>query len=466
MAETTRHLHNEFPPGSIEAKDLQYLLHPTTNLKAHQQDGPTVHARAEGVYLYDNQGKQYLEGMAGLWCTALGYGNEQLAEVAYEQMKKLSYSQLFAGKTNEASVLLAEKLVEMAPFDASRVFFGLSGSDANDTQVKLMWYYNNAIGRPEKKKIISRKRGYHGVTVASGSLTGLPPFHNAFDLPIPGILHTRAPHFYSEAESGETEHAFVDRLVNELEDLIHREGADTIAAFIAEPVMGAGGVIVPPLGYYEKVQALLSKHDICFIDDEVICGFGRTGQPFGAQSMGFTPTTMSVAKAVSSAYLPLSGVVIPEFMHEAFLSVSDELGNFGHGFTYSGHPVCAAVALKNLQIMEEIELFKHAAAMGEIFQARLATFEDHPLVGEVRGVGLIGAAELVQEKSPRKPFHPKQGVGAYCAAACQDEGVIVRNMGDAMAFCPPLIINEDQVHELFDKFARGLERTSGWLSRQ
>lgn len=456
-------LHNQFPPESIEAKDLAHLLHPTTHLSQHAQHGPTVHERAEGVYLWDNQGKQYLEGMAGLWCTALGYGNAELAEVASAQMQQLCYSQLFAGKTHASSVLLAEKLKQMAPFDAGRVFYGLSGSDANDTQIKLMWYYNNAIGRPEKKKIISRRRGYHGVTIASGSLTGLPPFHKAFDLPMPGILHTDCPHYYSEGLSGETEAQFVDRIVNNLEDLILKEGADTIAAFVAEPILGAGGVIVPPPGYYEKVQALLSKYDIFFIDDEVICGFGRTGQVFGAQTMGITPTTMSVAKAVSSAYLPLSAVLIPEFMHDAFLSVSDEFGVFGHGFTYSGHPVCTAVALRNLEIMQEQNLFAHAAQVGEVFQQRLATFADHPLVGEVRGAGLIGAAELVKEKDPRMAFQPAQGVGAYCAAACQEAGLIVRAMGDAMAFCPPLIITEDQVHEMFDKFAIGLDKTLGWI---
>ena len=456
-------LHNVFAPDSIEGKDLQHLLHPTTNLKQHATVGPTVHARAEGVYLWDNQGKQYLEGMAGLWCTALGYGNKELAEVAAEQMRVMSYSQLFAGKTNEPSVLLAEKLKAMAPFDAGRVFFGLSGSDANDTQIKLMWYYNNAIGRPEKKKLISRQRAYHGVTIASGSLTGLPPFHKAFDLPMPGVLHAGCPHYYSSAHSGETEQAFVARLINELEDLIVREGPQTIAAFIAEPIMGAGGVIVPPPGYFEGVQAVLDKYDIFFIDDEVICGFGRTGNPFGAQTMNITPTTMSVAKAVSSAYLPLSAVLLPEFMYDAFESVSDELGNFGHGFTYSGHPVCAAVALRNLEIMEATGLFDHAALMGRVFQERLGEFAEHPLIGEVRGAGLLGAAELVAEKDPRRPFSPQRGVGAYCAQACQEEGVILRNMGDAMAFCPPLIINSEQIDELFTKFERALDRTLSWV---
>lgn len=459
-------LHNEFPENSIEAKDLKHVLHPTTNLKQHAENGPVVHERAQGVYLWDSKGNQYIEGMAGLWCTALGYGNEELAAVAAEQMKKMSYSQLFAGKTNEPSVLLAEKLVQMAPFDAARVFFGLSGSDANDTQVKLMWYYNNLVGRPEKKKIISRKRGYHGVTVASGSLTGLPPFHNAFDLPMPGVLHTSCPHFYSEAHSGETETSFVDRLVTDLEDLIAREGGETIAAFIAEPIMGAGGVIVPPPGYYPRVQAVLDRHDILFIDDEVICGFGRTGNAFGAQTLDIRPSTMSVAKAVSSAYLPLSGVLIPEYMHEAFMAASDELGNFGHGFTYSGHPVCAAVALRNLEIMEEQNLFAHAAKVGVKLQERLQAFADHPLVGEVRGEGLIAAVELVKQADPRAPFDPSAGVGAFCAQACMAEGMITRNMGDAMAFCPPLIITEDQIDELCTKFGRGLDATEAWARRE
>ena len=456
------HLHNEFAPDSVEARDLRALLHPSTNLKLHQEYGPTVHERADGVYLWDNKGKQYLEGMAGLWCTALGYGNKELAAVAEEQMRKMSYSQLFAGRTNEPSVLLAERLIEMAPMDGGRVFFGLSGSDANDTQIKLLWYYNNAIGRPEKKKIISRKRGYHGITIASGSLTGIPTFHKEFDLPLPGVMHVTCPHYYSEGLPGETEVQFVDRLLAELEQLILQEGAETIAAFIAEPIQGAGGVLVPPQGYLPRVAQLLAEHDILFIDDEVICGFGRTGQPFGAQTFGIKPTTMSLAKALSSAYLPISAVLLPDFMHDAFVSRSDELGNFGHGFTYSGHPVCAAVALRNLEIMDEMDLYTHANRIGKVFQERLRAFADHPLVGEVRGEGLIAAVELVQEKQPRKPFNLADGVGAYCSAACQDAGVILRNLGDNVAFCPPLIINEDQVDELISKFAVGLDATLAW----
>ena len=459
-------LHNEFPPESIEAKDLRHLLHPTTNLGVHQRQGPVVHERAEGAYLWDNRGNQYLEGMAGLWCTALGYAEPELARVAEEQMRHLAYSQLFAGRTNEPSVLLAERLKSIMPFDAGRVFFGLSGSDANDTQVKLMWYYHNLVGKPERKKIISRLGGYHGVTVASGSLTGLPPFHNHFDLPIPNILHTANPHYYRQAREGESEDDFTTRLANELEDLIVAEGPDTVAAFIAEPVMGAGGVIVPPDGYYAKIQAVLRKHGIFFIDDEVICGFGRTGNPFGAQTMGIAPTTMSVAKALSSAYLPISAVIVPEWMYEAFVAASPEVGNFGHGYTYSGHPVCAAVALRTLELMEERDLFAHAARVGVAFQARLASLADHPLVGNARGKGLIGAVELVADKATKRNFDANLQVGAHCMDRALDHGLILRSLGDIVAACPPLIVTDAQVDELFTKWERALDDTLAYVQRE
>ena len=457
-------LHNEFEPGSIEARDLAHMLHPTTNLADLHEHGPTVHTRAKGVYLWDNHGKQYIEGMAGLWCTALGYGEEELIKAATEQFRKLSYSQLFAAKTHEPSVLLAEKLKEMVPFDAGRVYFGVSGSDANDTQVKLMWYYHNLIGRPERKKIISRHGAFHGVTVAAGSLTGLPPFHRHFDLPIPNILHTDSPFYYREAREGETEDEFTTRLANSLNDLIEAEGPETVAAFIAEPVLGAGGVIVPPASYHAKIQEVLRRHRIFYIDDEVICGFGRTGNPFGAQTFDIQPTTMSIAKALSSAYLPISAAIIPEFMYEPFIEASREIGMFGHGFTYTGHPVCAALALRNLELMEERDIFGHAARMGEIFQARLRSFEDHPLVGNVRGVGLIGAIELVADKETKAKFPAEAAVGPYCLKRCLDHGLILRNLGDALAFCPPLIIDDKELDELFGKFDRALAETLEYVN--
>lgn len=453
-----------FPPQSLEAKDLEHLLHPATNLKQHQADGPVVYARGKGVYIWDTRGKQYLEGMAGLWCTALGYGEEELVEAATRQMRTLSYSQLFGGKANEPSVLLAEKLKSIAPFDAGRVFFGLSGSDANDTQIKLVWYYNNLLGRPEKKKIISRMRAYHGVTVATGSLTGLPSFHKHFDLPIPQVLHTDCPHYYRGAEAGESEDAFVDRIVGNLEALILAEGPETVGAFIAEPVMGAGGVVVPPAGYFAKVQALLAKYDILFIDDEVITGFGRTGNPFGAQTFGIKPSTMTVAKGLSSGYLPISAVLIPETMYEPMVDASTEVGMFGHGFTYTGHPVCAAVALRNIEIMEERNLFAHAVAMGRIFQERLHALAGHPLVGETRGVGLIGAVELVADKPTKRTFPAEKKVALYLQQRCAANGVILRALGDSIVFCPPLIITPDQIDELFTKFEKSLNETRDWVA--
>ena len=457
------YLHNEFAPDSIEARDLKHVLHPTTNLSQLHKEGPQVHSRAKGVYIWDANGKQYIEGLAGLWCSALGYGVDELADVASHQMRTLSYSQLFAGYTHEPSVLLAEKLKELVPFDAGRVFFGCTGSDANDTQVKLQWLYNNARGKPDKKKIISRLRGYHGVTVTSGSLTGLPPFHKNFDLPIPQVLHTDSPHYYDDANPGESQADFVSRIVGNLEQLILDEGPDTIAAFIAEPVLGAGGVIVPPKGYYEQVQAVLGKYDIHFICDEVITGFGRTGNKFGCETMNIQPTTMSVAKALSSAHLPISAVLVPEAMYEQFVELTAETGLFGHGFTYTGHPVCAAVALKNLELFEERGVYENAAKVGEAFQARLHSFKDHPMVGNTRGVGLVGAIELVKDPAKKEKFPAALGVGVHCMKSCADNGLIIRALGDSIAFCPPLILTEDHVDEIFTKFEKALEETQDWV---
>lgn len=441
---------------SLAARDLDALFHPTTNLKAHRETGPMVVDRGRGVYVYDEHGREYIEGLAGLWCTALGYGVEELVETAREQMAKMSYTHLFGGKSNEPAIRLAEKLKAMSPIDTGKVFFGNSGSDANDTQIKLVRYYNNALGRPRKKKIISRKRAYHGVTMGAGSLTGLPVNHAMFDLPIDGVLHTDCPHHYRDAEPGETPEAFATRLAERLEALIEREDPATIAAFIAEPVMGAGGVVVPPPTYFEKIQAVLRRHDILFIDDEVICGFGRTGAQFGAQTFGLHADTMSLAKGLSSGYLPISAVLVPEWMFEASVEPSARHGAFGHGFTYSGHPVACAVALKNLELMQEWDILGHVARVGPIFQARLNAFADHPLVGEARGVGLIGAIELVADKATGSPFDPVGQVGVRCAALCQQEGLIVRNLGDSIAFCPPLVITEGEIGELFDRFERTL----------
>lgn len=451
---------------STAARDIKSVLHPTTNLALHEERGPLIIDRGQGIYVWDTEGKQYIEGLAGLWCTALGYGVEELAETAAEQMRKLAYSHLFAGRSHEPAVELAEKLKSMVPFPASKVFFGNSGSDANDTQIKLVWYYNNALGRPKKKKIISRLKGYHGVTIGSASLTGLPPNHKDFDLPIPQVLHTDAPHYYRGAKKGESEEEFASRLAANLEKLIQKEDPDTVAAFIAEPMMGAGGVIIPPKTYFEKIEAVLKRYDILLIDDEVICGFGRTGNLFGAQTFNMHPDTMTVAKALSSAYLPISAVLIPDFMYEPMVESSRRIGVFGHGYTYTGHPVCAAVALKNLELMEARKIYSHAARLGDHFQKRLSAFAEHPLVGEARGVGLIGACELVSDKATKQSFEPSDGVGLYCADRCLAHGLIVRNLGDTIAFCPPLIIEQGEVDEMFDRFAKALDETQAWIRKR
>jgi 4-aminobutyrate---pyruvate transaminase len=450
------------PLSNLQMRDVETLVHPYTNQATIRETGPLVIERAKGIHVYDTDGKAYIEGMAGLWCTSLGYGNEELAATAHEQMKKLSFGHLFGGKSHDPAIELAERLKEIAPVPISKVFFVCSGSEANDSQIKLVWYMNNALGRPKKKKIVSRIKAYHGVTVAAASLTGLPVNHADFDLPIANILHTSCPHHYRFAEPGETEEEFSTRLAREFEELVEREGPDTIAAFIAEPVMGAGGVLVPPRGYFEKMMAVCAAHDIFMIADEVICGFGRLGEWFGSPVLGYRPDAISVAKALTSAYLPVGAVMIPEVMYQALVTESEKLGTFGHGFTYSGHPVGTAVALKTLEIYRRDGIIAGAAAKAPQFQARLKALGDHQLVGEARGVGLVGALELVADKPSRKAFPPKAGLGAKAARFAEEEGLILRAVGDALTFCPPLIIAPDEIDDLFDRAARTLDRAHGY----
>ena len=440
------------------------MIYPTTNPTATEQ---LIIERGEGVYVYDNNGKQYLEGMSGLWCTALGYGNEEVIEAATAQMKTLAYSHLFGGKSHPAAIALAEKLSDMSPVKDGRVFLGNSGSDANDTQVKLLRYYFNAIGKPGKYKIIARERGYHGVTVAAASLTGLAPNHAHFSLPFDalGVLRTGSAHFYRDGLPGESEEEFATRRADELEQLILAEGADTIAAFIAEPVGGAGGVIVPPNTYFEKIQAVLSKHDILLWDDEVICGFGRTGEDFGATTYNMRPQMASLAKALSSAYIPLSAAIIEGDMFEAMVDQANQVGVFGHGYTYGGHPVACAVGSKVIEIYERDKLFDHARDVGAYMQSKIREFADHPLVGEVRGVGMIGAVELVANKETRQAF-ADNSVGGYCQKQCEKNGLIVRAMGgNSIALCPPLILTVEQVDEICSKLAASLEETLAWAKK-
>ncbi len=452
--------------NSASARDIAYHLHPYTNAVKHEAEGPLVLTEGKGVYVYDENGKAYIEGMAGLWCASLGFGEERLVEAATRQLRKLPYYHNFTHKAANVAIDLAEKLIEIAPVPMSKVFFTNSGSEANDTVVKMVWYYNNAIGRPQKKKIISRLKGYHGVTVAAASLTGLPTNHIDFDLPIANILHTDCPHHYRFGQEGESEEDFASRMAANLEKLILDEGPDTVAAFIAEPVQGAGGVIVPPATYFEKVQAVLKKYDILFIADEVITGFGRTGNMFGTETFRLQPDIMTVAKQLSSAYLPIAAVLINDKIYQAIRDNSGRIGTFGHGFTYSGHPVSAAVALETLKIYEERDILSHVRALAPVFQAGLRRFADHPLVGEVRGIGLVGAIELVKDKATKEPFDPKQGVAMKTVSFAQEHGVILRAILDSVAFCPPLIATEAEIAEMFDRFGRALDDAAAWVQER
>ncbi|HEV2552588.1 MAG TPA: aspartate aminotransferase family protein [Bosea sp. (in: a-proteobacteria)] len=452
--------------SNLAVRDIETLVHPYTNLATHRETGPLVLESGKGVYVYDSAGKEYLEGMAGLWCTALGYSNQELIETAYEQMKKLPFQHIFGGRSHDPAIELAEKLKEIAPVPISKVFYGASGSDANDTQIKIVWYMNNALGRPQKKKIISRLKGYHGVTVASASLTGLPNNHIDFDLPLPGILHTSCPHHYRFAEPGESEQDFSSRMAAELEEMILREGPDTVAAFIAEPVMGAGGAMTPPAGYFERINAVLAKYDILFIADEVITGFGRTGNMFGTTTYGLAADTLSCAKQITSAYFPLSAVMMNERIYEVLVDQSRKIGTFGHGNTYAGHPVGCAIAVKTLEIYQRDKIVEHVRSVSPTFLRRLTKLEEHPLVGEARGVGLIGGVELVRDKATKASFEIKKGVGPKSVVFAQQEGLILRAMGDRVAFCPPLIMNEAEIEEMFNRYERALDKTLAWAKAE
>jgi len=452
--------------NSAAARDVANVLHPYTNLAVHEDKGPMIIESGKGIYVYDDNGKEYIEGLAGLWCTALGFGVEELAEVAAEQMRKLPYYHMFAHKSTNPSIDLAERVNDMVPIQNGRVFFANSGSEANDSLIKMVWYYSNSRGMPDKKKIISRQRAYHGITLVASSLTGLPNNHRSFDVPFDRFIHTDCPHHYRGAEAGESEEDFSTRLAANLDQMIIDEGPETVAAFIAEPIMGAGGVVVPPATYFEKIQEVLKKHDVLFLDDEVICGFGRTGNAFGCETFGIQPDTMTLAKALSSAYLPISAVVINNEMYQGVMEESNRIGVFGHGFTYSGHPVAAAVAVKNLELMEERKVFAHAAKVGPHLQKGLRKFADHPLVGEVRGTGLIGAIELVADTATKRSFQPGQGVGAYLAERATEHGLIIRAMGDNIGFCPPLIISEAEIDEMMVRLGKALEDTEAHVAKE
>lgn len=421
---------------------------------------PLVIEKSEGCYVYDSNGKKYLDALAGLWCTALGGSESRLVDAATAQLKTLPFYHSFWNRTTKPSLDLAKELLEM--FTAKKmgkVFFTNSGSEANDTQVKLVWYYNNALGRPNKKKFIARSKSYHGSTLISASLSGLPALHQNFDLPAPFVLHTDCPHYWRFHLPGETEEEFSTRLVKNLEDLILKEGPETIAAFIAEPVMGAGGVILPPATYFDKVQIVLKKYDILFIADEVICAFGRLGTLFGCDKYDIKPDLVSVAKALSSAYVPIGAILVSPEIAAVTHTQSSKLGTFSHGFTYSGHPVSCAVALETLKIYKERNIVEQVNSIAPRFQDGIKAYSDSPIIGEIRGTGLILGTEFTDNKSPNDPFPPEWGVAAYFEAQCQKFGMLVRVAGDNIMMSPPFIISPEEVDELISIYGKALKAT-------
>ncbi len=453
-------------PNSVHARDVEYLLHPATNARRHEESGPIVIDRGEGIYVYDDEGRRYLEAMAGLWSVGVGFGETRLADAAHRQMRKLPYYHSFSHKSNEPAIDLAEKLVQMSPARLSRVFFTNSGSEANDTVVKLVWYWNNARGKPRKKTFLARQNAYHGITMAAGSLTGLAVNHRDFDLPILPVKHLTCPHHYRFAQEGESEEAFSQRLADELEQTILEADPETVAAFIGEPLMGAGGVLPPPAGYWEKVQAVCRKYDVLIVADEVINGFGRLGTMFASDYYGIDPDMMVVSKQLTSSYAPLAAVLFSDEIYQGIADNTARIGTFGHGYTASAHPVSCAVGLENLKIIEERGLVENAAASGAVLQAELARFADHPLVGEVRGVGLIAAVELVADKATKRRFDPVGKAGAHLFAKGHEHGVILRAMGDQIGFCPPMIITPDEVRDLVARFERALTDTQAYLASE
>lgn len=457
---------------SLEEMDRQSVIHPFTPLRqfaAGETGGPRIVEGGKGIRIRDTKGNELIDGFAGLYCVNIGYGRDEVADAIYEQAKKLAYYHAYAGTSNEPTIRLSDRILRMTPPGMSKVYYGMSGSDANETQVKLVWYYNNVLGRPEKKKIIARKRGYHGGTVMSGSLTGLEVFHTAFDLPVRPVFHTTTPHYYWNAEPGMSEREFSRKCADDLEALILQEGPETVAAFIGEPVLGTGGIIAPPEGYWDEIQKVLEKYDVLLISDEVVCGFGRLGSNFGATHYGMKPDLMTVAKGLTSAYVPLSGAIVGDKVWKVLEQGSDKFGPFAHGYTYSAHPIGAAAGLANLDIIERENLVGNAKDTGAYFQQAMKTaFADNPLVGEVRGEGLLAAIEFVADPSRKERFSPDLKVGARMSAACLENGLIARAMphGDILGFAPPLVVSKGEVDDIVDRTAKAIAKVSDDLVRE
>ena len=430
--------------------DRENFFHPSTHLSQHArgESATRVITGASGVHIEDRDGNRMLDAFAGLYCVNAGYGRTEVADAIAEQAHQLAYYHSYVGHGTETSITLAKMIMDRAPAHMSKVYFGLSGSDANETNIKLVWYYNNILGRPQKKKIISRWRGYHGSGLMTGSLTGLSLFHDKFDLPMNPVIHTDAPYYYRRKDRTQSEAEFTAQCANALEDLIQAEGPDTIAAFIGEPVLGTGGIVPPPAGYWDAIQEVLNRHDILLIADEVVTGFGRLGTMFGSDHYGLKPDLITIAKGLTSAYAPLSGSIVSDRMWKVLEQGTDENGPIGHGWTYSAHPICAAAGVANLKLIDDLNLVSNAAEVGGYLNASMKeALGDHPNVGDIRGEGLLCAVEYVADKADATPLDPAAKVGAAISAAMLERGVIARAMpqGDITGFAPPFCITRAEV---------------------
>ncbi len=444
---------------ALAGSDVKHLVHGFTNLRRHESQGPRIIVRGEGVRVFDDSGKDYIEAAGGMWCASFGFNEPALAQAAAEQFERLPYYHTLASKSVDRTIELAERLCAMVPIPDAKIYFAVTGSEGNDFVVKFLWAYNNIKGRPKKKKVISRLGGYHGATVVATSLTGLARNHALFDCPLDRFIHVGNMHYYSEAFDGESEAEFAARRARELEDEILRQGPDTVMAFMAEPIMAAGGVILPPADYYARVQEVLRKYDIMFLADEVVTGFGRTGEMFGCEACDIRPDTMVLGKGITAAYQPLAAIVLSDEIYQGLKSVSDSTGAFAHGATYSGHPVAAAVALKAIALMKERDILGHVRAVAPYLQQRLEALKDWRFVGDVRGRGLIAAIQFVRDKKTKQGFDPAGSFAALVHARAEANGVITRQApsGDTIAFSPPLTITRAEIGEMMDRFEKGLK---------
>jgi L-2,4-diaminobutyrate transaminase len=454
--------------NELTAWDRDHFFHPSTHMAEHARgDTPNrIMTGGEGVHVVDREGRRSLDAFAGLYCVNVGYGRREIADAIAEQAGKLAYYHAYVGHGSEPSITLAKMIIDRAPAGMSRVFFGLSGSDANETNIKLVWYYNNVLGRPEKKKIVSRWRGYHGSGVMTGSLTGLAAFHNAFDLPRAPILHTEAPYYFRRADRNMGEEEFSQHCADRLEELIQAEGPDTVAAFIGEPVLGTGGIVPPPAGYWERIQAVLAKYDILLIADEVVTGFGRLGTMFGSDHYGIRPDLITIAKGLTSAYAPLSGTIVSDKVWKVLEKGSDMLGPIGHGWTYSSHPLCAAAGVANLELIDSLGLVSNARETGAYFRRAMAeALSGQRIVGEVRGEGMLAAVEVVADRDDAVLFDPALKVGARLSAAMLQRGVISRAMpqGDILGFAPPLCLTREEADIVVDATLGAIKAVSAEL---